>query len=245
MNEKAPTGFPPILLDIDYATQADAKISAPAEVAGGQLIVHGGGHNTIGGHPFSETGYQDFTLDASVSLAGGGDRDLAGIFLRQSTATDYVAMALSPAGYIYVATIAEGIATPAAEGPLTPNIPFQRGMGAWNRITVGGLRAQLSVRAERPGADPPCRRSTLQERLLRPVPSAGPGVSCRVGGSAVGSGPGSPGRPEMTRPDCQFARTGRRSALECAIGTCPTCCPVSLCQAALENRPRPASVEVS
>lgn len=136
MNEKAPTGFPPILLDIDYATLADAKLSAPAEVAAGQLIVRGGGPNTIGGHPFSDTGYQDFTLDASVTLANGGDHDLAGIFLRQSTATNYVAMAISPAGYIYVATIADGIATPAAEGPLTPNIPFQRGVGVWNRVTV-------------------------------------------------------------------------------------------------------------
>lgn len=145
MNEKPPTGYPPILLDTDYSLLPDARISAPAAIETGRLVVRGGGPNTIGGHPFSDVPYRDITLDASVCVAAGDEHDLAGIFLRQSAQRTYVAVALSPTGYVYVANINETGAQPIAEGPLKPDIPFNAGVGAWNRITVVAFGPSLVI----------------------------------------------------------------------------------------------------
>lgn len=124
MSELPPRGHPAILLDTDYSSQ-------PA----GQLVLSGNGANTIAGHAFSDVRYRDVVLDASVALSSGDDSDLAGAFLRQSADQRYIVVALSPAGYVYIAQV-DGTAQPVAEGPLTPNIPFNRGVGAWNRLTV-------------------------------------------------------------------------------------------------------------
>jgi hypothetical protein len=135
-NDGPPRGFPPILLDTDYTPMADARLSEWAAIEGGRLILRGRGASTIGGHPFSDVSYRDVTLDASISLAAGDEHDFAGIFLRQSSERTYVALAMSPTGYVYLATIADGVAQPVVEGPLTPGIPFNSGVGAWNRVAV-------------------------------------------------------------------------------------------------------------
>lgn len=136
VNDGPPRGFPPILLDTDYSSMPDGRLSEWAAVEGGRLSLHGRGASTIGGHPFSDVSYRDVTLDASISLAAGDEHDFAGIFLRQSSERTYVALAMSPTGYVYLATIADGVAQPVVEGPLTPGIPFNAGVGAWNRVTV-------------------------------------------------------------------------------------------------------------
>jgi hypothetical protein len=145
MNDTPPHGYPPILLDTDYASLPDTRFSPPAAIEGGRLVVSGGGPNTIGGHPFSDQPYRDVTLDASISLAAGDEHDLAGVFLRQSAQGRYVAIALSPAGYVYVANIDAGAAQPIAEGPLKSDVPFERGVGAWNRLTVVAFGPSLVV----------------------------------------------------------------------------------------------------
>jgi hypothetical protein len=136
MHEAPPRGYPPILLDTDYSAMPAASLSDWAEIAGGRLVLRGRGPNTIGGYPFSDVGYRDVIVDASIALAAGDEHDFAGIFLRQSSEQTYVALATSPTGYVYLATIADGVAQPVAEGPLTAGIPFNAGVGAWNRVTV-------------------------------------------------------------------------------------------------------------
>lgn len=136
VSDGPPRGHPPILLDTDYSALPDAQLAGPAAIEGGRLIVRSSQPNTIAGHPFSEVSYRDVTIDASIALAAGEEHDFAGIFLRQSSERNYVALAISPTGYIYLATIADGVAKPVAEGPLTGDIPFNAGVGAWNRLTV-------------------------------------------------------------------------------------------------------------
>jgi hypothetical protein len=139
-----PTGFPPILLDIDYPAEASRDLSAPAAVADGMLVLRGGGPGTIAGHPFSADSYRDVVVDASVGLVAGDDADLAGIFVRQADARRYVVAAFSPAGHVYVASV-DGGARPVAEGPLRGDVPFERGVGSFNRLTIVTFGPSLVV----------------------------------------------------------------------------------------------------
>ena len=135
MSEQPPRGSPPILFDTDYSALPDAPLGSAASIEDGRLVLRGAGANKIAGQAFSEVRYRDVVVDASVTVASGDDGDLAGIFLRQSADQRYVVVAMSPAGYVYIAQV-DGVAQPVAEGPLTPNIPFNRGVGAWNRLTI-------------------------------------------------------------------------------------------------------------
>ena len=144
LSDKPPRGHPPILLDLDYSTEADSKLSPAAAIESGRLLLRGGGADTVAGQPFSADSYRDVVLDASLAVEAGDDNDLAGLFLRQSAERTYVVVALSPAGYVYVATL-DGGPKPVAEGPLSADIPFQRGLGAWNRLTIVAFGPSLVV----------------------------------------------------------------------------------------------------
>jgi hypothetical protein len=144
MSDGPPRGYPPILLDLDYPAESAREISEQAAIEDGHLVLRGGGPNTVGGHPFSGASYRDTVLDVSFGLVAGDDNDLAGVFLRQSAERRYVAAAISPAGYVYVATV-DGEGHPVAEGPLSADIPFERGMGAWNRLTIVAFGPSLVV----------------------------------------------------------------------------------------------------
>jgi hypothetical protein len=135
MSDRSPRGNPPILLDTDYSALPAGQLGPGAAVEGGQLVLRGNGANTIAGHAFSDVRYRDVIVDVSLAVASGDDGDLAGVFLRQSADQRYIVVAISAAGYVYIAQV-DGAAQPVAEGPLTPNIPFHRGLGAWNRLTI-------------------------------------------------------------------------------------------------------------
>lgn len=144
MPDRPPSGHPPILLDLDYATEPDSQLSPAAAIEGGRLLLRGGGANTVAGQPFSADSYRDVILDTSLAVEAGDDNDLAGVFLRQSAERTYVVVALSPAGYVYVATL-DGEPRPVAEGPLSADIPFQRGVGSWNRLTIVAFGPSMVV----------------------------------------------------------------------------------------------------
>lgn len=133
--------YPPILFEANYADSADTTLSETASIAGGRLLLSGTGQGT-GGHPFSEVAYRDVVVDASVALLEGDERTLGGLFVRQSAGTRYVAVAWSPAGYMYAANV-DGTPHPVVEGPLTSDMPFRRGLGEYNRLTVVSLGPSL------------------------------------------------------------------------------------------------------
>jgi hypothetical protein len=136
-----PHEYPPILFEANYAEHAAATLSQTASIDGGHLLLSGTAQGT-GGYPFSEAAYRDVVVDASVALLEGDERTLGGLFIRQSASTRYVAVAWSSAGYVYAANV-DGTPHPVAEGPLTRDIPFRRGLGEYNRITLVALGPSL------------------------------------------------------------------------------------------------------
>ncbi len=144
MHDQPPKGNPPILLDIDYAGEAARSLSAPASIEDGQLVLHGGGPGTIAGHPFSDDSYRDVIIDTRIGIIAGDGADLVGVFLRQSAPRTYVVAAFSPAGRVYVATV-DGDGHPVVEGTLDPVIPFMRGIGEFNRVTIVAFGPSLVV----------------------------------------------------------------------------------------------------
>ena len=136
-----PREYPPILFEANYAEHAATTLSQTASIEGGRLLLSGAGQGT-GGCPFSEVAFRDVVVDASVALLEGDEHTLGGLFVRQSASTRYVAVAWSSAGYVYAANV-DGTPHAVAEGPLTGDIPFRRGLGEYNRLTLVTLGPSL------------------------------------------------------------------------------------------------------
>lgn len=144
MGDQPPAGFPAILLDVDYAKEPARQLSDPAAIEDGYLVLRGGGPGTIAGHPFSPDAYRDVVVDASLGLASGDDSDLVGVFVRQAAPRRYVVAAFSPGGHVYVASV-DGAGHPVVEGALKPEIRFEHGVGAFNRLTIVAMGPSLVV----------------------------------------------------------------------------------------------------
>ncbi len=133
-----PSGHPPVLLSLDYASQQPVLPEAYAQIAhylGGTLRVASSVPDGSQGIAAAEMVFHDTTFQAQVSLAAGADDDLYGVFVRSPTSELYYSFAVTPIGHVYVASY-DGQYLPLVSGPLDPDAPFAHGLGQSNRFQV-------------------------------------------------------------------------------------------------------------
>jgi hypothetical protein len=141
-----PNGQPPLLLNIDYASQRPALPEAVSDMAryvDGSLRITSSVVDGSQGIAAAQLLFGDAIVQASVSLAEGADDDLYGIFLRSATAELYYAFAVTPTGHVFVACY-DSQFLPLASGPLDPDIPFGHGLGVANRFQAVAIGPSLT-----------------------------------------------------------------------------------------------------
>jgi hypothetical protein len=121
----------PVLLDLDFT--------------GDPLVVEASEPGSVTGQAFGEKGFRDCTIDAEIGLVEGGDEDRYGIFFRQGGSEQYVACTVSAAGHLSFGLVDGGPPLVVAGGPLGGEVPFKRGIGATNRISIVSCGPVASV----------------------------------------------------------------------------------------------------
>jgi hypothetical protein len=141
-----PTGSPPVLLTLDYATQQPALAESVRDVAryeDGSLRIVSSAPDSSQGIAAAELVFRDTVLQASVSMTEGAEDDLYGVFVRSPSAELYYAFAVSPSGHIYIASY-DGEFAPIVSGPLDPDMLFRYGLGEPNRFQVVAVGPSLT-----------------------------------------------------------------------------------------------------
>jgi hypothetical protein len=115
---------PPVLLDLDFTGDAEPLVLVSSQPG------------SLTGQPFGERGFRDCTIDVELGLLEGGDEDRVGIFFRQLASEKYAACTVSADGHLSVGLVDGGPPLVIAGGPLLPEIPFERGPGGSNRLTI-------------------------------------------------------------------------------------------------------------
>jgi hypothetical protein len=119
MNRPPADRFPPVLLD-----------------SGDALVVDSPGPGRVNGAPFAIQSLKDFVLDAELGLTAGADEDRCGLYIRQGGAERYVGVTLNGRGDLSVGLVDGGPPLVVAGAPLPDDVPFNRGVGATNRLTI-------------------------------------------------------------------------------------------------------------
>lgn len=131
-----PSGAPAVLCTIDPGVEAPGALTPAASIEEGRLVLVAPVPGAVVGQPFAPDAFRDVVVDASLSLLRGGIEDAYGVFVRQVAERSYLALTVTPAGRWSLLAIADGVSSPAAGGLLPAEVPFARGMGAANRLTV-------------------------------------------------------------------------------------------------------------
>ena len=116
-----PSEPPPVLLEHDFGEE--------------RLWVRGDQQGRVSGQPFADERYADLVADAVLSLEQGSEHDGYGLFVRQSTADRYASFIVSPQGAASILLL-DDAPLQVAGGQIPASVPFNRGLGARNRLTV-------------------------------------------------------------------------------------------------------------
>jgi hypothetical protein len=140
-----PDGFPPIVATRVLADEPDAPVAERARVEGGRLLVSADSLNPVTGQALFPERYRDVVLDVSLALEEGGDEARYGVYMRQTGEARYVVLGLSPVGRVLIALVDAVDSMPLVDADLAPDMPFARGTGARNRITVVSIGPSLTL----------------------------------------------------------------------------------------------------
>jgi len=141
-----PTGSPPVLLSLDYASQQPALpdgVRDNARYLDGTLRVASSLPDGSHGIAAALLIFGDAIVQSELSLAEGADDDLYGLFVRSPSAELYYAFAVSPAGEVFISAY-DGEYSPLAQGPLDPDMQFGSGLGQSNRFQVATIGPSLT-----------------------------------------------------------------------------------------------------
>ena len=119
--DRPPADPPPLLLEHDFGEE--------------RLIIHGDAEGRVSGQAFANERYGDLTVDAVLSLEQGGDHDGYGLFVRQATDDRYAAFIVSPLGAASIMLL-DDAPLQVAGGEIPADVPFNRGLGARNRLSI-------------------------------------------------------------------------------------------------------------
>ena len=110
-------------------------VLAERDVGEEPLRLQGDNAGRVSGQPFSNERYADLVADATLSLERGGDHDGYGLFVRQSSDDRYAAFVVSPLGAASI-LILDQAPLQLAGGQIPDDVPFNRGLGARNRLSL-------------------------------------------------------------------------------------------------------------
>ena len=119
--DRPPADPPPLLLEHDFGEE--------------RLTIEGDAEGRVSGQAFADARYGDLIVDAVLSLEQGSDHDGYGLFVRQATADRYAAFVVSPLGAASILLL-DDAPLQLAGGQIPASVPFDRGLGARNRLTV-------------------------------------------------------------------------------------------------------------
>ena len=100
-----------------------------------RLWVRGDAEGRVTGQPFADERYGDLVADAVLALEQGGDHDGYGLFVRQSGDDRYASFIVSPLGAASILLL-DDAPLQVAGGQIPESVPFNRGLGARNRLTL-------------------------------------------------------------------------------------------------------------
>ena len=142
-----PSGVPAVLFTADYR----ASTGPPQEVIGDNVVVHEGRLRVRATTAGSDHGFavgdslRDAVLQADLSLSEGSDDDFYGLFIRQAAADTYYAVAFSISGEVWVRATLGGQHLDVARGRLAPDLRWNRGLGAENRLQIVACGPSVTV----------------------------------------------------------------------------------------------------
>lgn len=134
--ERPPVDSPPIALTIEYRDVDEAPPVANADLLDGRLVVHATDPSAPSGVAFSDRILRDVVIDARLTLERGSDDTLFGLYVRQTSAADYVAWGMSPTGRVVAGIVTANTWHPVADADLAPDLPFAHGTGYPNRFQI-------------------------------------------------------------------------------------------------------------
>jgi hypothetical protein len=124
VSRRPPPGLsPPVLADLEFGSSDGFTVVSP-------------GRGAATGRRLDDHSFRDCTIDVELGLAEGGEGDRYGVFFRQGAAERYVACTTTVEGDLAVGLVDHGPPLVVAEGPLPAEVPFDRGVGATNRLTI-------------------------------------------------------------------------------------------------------------
>ena len=145
-----PAGYPPIVVTVDFAGLPDGPWST-GSVRAGRLVLESPVPGTVSGVAAHPRPLRDVLLDARMSLTLGSPADFLGCYLRQSGVERYLACGVGPEGRVGMFAVDGAVRKAMVEGDLPPDLPFNSGLGQWNRLTILGLRSVRDHAAQRRG----------------------------------------------------------------------------------------------
>ncbi len=143
--DRPPTVMPPIVATRVVADEADAVVSDRARVESGRLVIDADSFHPVTGQALFPDRYRDVVLDVALALEEGGDQARYGVYLRQTGEQRYAVFGISPVGRILIALVDAVDSMPIVDADLAPDMPFARGVGAKNRITVVSIGPSLTM----------------------------------------------------------------------------------------------------
>lgn len=135
MYEPPPTGFPPILMTVDYAKGPPGLLGPSVSIRDGQLRLRTDIVEGNLGYPASQRSFRDVIVEARMTLVEGGEGDFFGLFLRQSSPDAYYCFSMSPSGRCVISRY-DGAYHPVVDGVLAPDMTFHAGPGRANLFQV-------------------------------------------------------------------------------------------------------------
>ena len=143
--DRPPTALPPIVATRVLADEPDAVLADLARVESGRLLIAADSFHPVTGQALFPDRYRDVVLDVALALEEGGDEARYGVYMRQTGEQRYVVFGLSPVGRILIALVDAVDSFPLVDADLAPDMPFARGVGVKNRITVVSIGPSLTM----------------------------------------------------------------------------------------------------
>jgi hypothetical protein len=124
-----------VITDASYATMPDGPWSGGV-VAGGSLLLEQAEVGSVTGVAAHPLALRDVILDGRFSVVAGGNEDVIGWYLRQSSGERYLACGYGIAGRVGIFEVDGASRRIIVQGDLLPGQPFNPGLGVGNRVTV-------------------------------------------------------------------------------------------------------------
>lgn len=131
-----PNGSPDPVFTAVYRDARPELVPPGAQLSEGRLIVTADSPNVPTGAGASPMVFRDVSVDARLTLLRGGEDTVYGLYVRQTAGASYAAVGMTPSGVVVAGLVADNAWHPMSSSQLAPDLPFEQGVGASNRLQV-------------------------------------------------------------------------------------------------------------